>query len=115
VARARSKKVQRYTAQFKLQAVRLSHLEGVQVQDVAEALDIHPFMLGRWRKEVREGTIKAKPVAIPKEARRVNRTAGEMDAYARLKRSHALLKEEHEILKKFSRFSSAAKSTDSNS
>ena len=39
----------------------------------------------------------------------------EMDAYARLKRSHALLKEEHEILKKFIRFSSEQKQTASNS
>jgi transposase len=25
---------------------------------VAEALHIHPFMLSRWKKEVREGTLK---------------------------------------------------------
>jgi transposase len=48
------RKVQRYTAEFKLKAVKLSDLKGVQVQDVADALDIHPFMLSRWRKEVRE-------------------------------------------------------------
>jgi transposase len=114
VAKAGTKKVQRYTAEFKLKAVKLSHLEGVQVKDVAEALDIHPFMLGRWRKEVREGKIKAR-VTIPAEARKVRQSAGEMDAYARLRRSYALLKEEHEILKKFSRFSSELKKTDSNS
>ena len=58
--KAGPKKIQRYTAEFKLKAVRLSQLEGVKVQDVAEALDIHPFMLGRWRKEVREGKIQAR-------------------------------------------------------
>jgi hypothetical protein len=39
------RKVHRYSAEFKLKAVKLSDLGGVQVKDVAEALDIHPFML----------------------------------------------------------------------
>ena len=51
------RKVHRYTAEFKLKAVKLSHIEGVRVQDVADALDIHPFMLSRWRKEVREARL----------------------------------------------------------
>ena len=114
MAKAGTKKIQRYTADFKLKAVKLSHLEGVQVKDVAEALDIHPFMLGRWRKEVREGKIRAR-VAIAPEARRVKKAAGEMDAFAKLRRSHAVLQEEHEILKKFIRFSSDLNKTDSNS
>lgn len=44
-----------YTNEFKVKAVELSHLEDVKVQDVAKTLDIHPFMLSRWRKEYREG------------------------------------------------------------
>jgi len=62
------RKVHRYSAEFKLKAVKLSQIEGVQVQDVADALDIHPFMLSRWRKEAREGRLKA-PVAVAPEAR----------------------------------------------
>jgi transposase len=46
-------RVHRYSIEFKLSAVRMSKLRGVQVQQVAEALDIHPFMLSRWRKQVR--------------------------------------------------------------
>ena len=42
----------RYSLEFKLSAVRLSKLPGVQVQQVTDALDIHPFMLSRWRKQV---------------------------------------------------------------
>ena len=34
-----------YTKEFKAKAVQLSMLEGVQVKQVAETLDIHPFML----------------------------------------------------------------------
>ncbi len=51
------RKIHSYGQEFKATAVKLSHLPGVQVKDVAEALDIHPFMLSRWRKEYREGII----------------------------------------------------------
>ncbi len=47
-------------------AVKLSGVPGVQVQTVAAALDIHPFMLSRWRKEVRDGVLRgrARPVDL---------------------------------------------------
>jgi len=35
---------------------------------------------------------------MPREIRQPKKSPEEMDAYARLKRSHPLLKEEHEIL-----------------
>jgi transposase len=57
-------------------AVKLSHLPGVQVQDVAKALDIHPFTLSRWRKEYREGLImdNGKPdIEIPAKVNELNR------------------------------------------
>ena len=46
------RRVNRYTLEFKLSAVQMSKLRGVQIQEVAQALDIHPFMLSRWRKQV---------------------------------------------------------------
>jgi transposase-like protein len=52
--------VSRYGDQFKATAVTLSSLPGVLIQDVAAALDIHPFMLSLWRKQVRDGVIVAK-------------------------------------------------------
>lgn len=51
------RKTWRYTDEFKSKALQLSLLEGVQVKEVADTLDIHPFMLSRWRKEYREGKI----------------------------------------------------------
>src|SRR5216683_1116587 len=97
-----SRKVHRYTAEFKVKAVKLSSLKGVLIQDVAEALDIHPFMLSRWRKEVREGLLKARVDAMPgiREQRRV-------EQFSALKRQYAMLREEHELLKKAIRFCSA--------
>ena len=47
----------RYTDQFKATAVSLSKVPGVLSKDVAEALDIHPLMLSKWRKDYREGKI----------------------------------------------------------
>ena len=45
----------KYSERFKSTAVALSQLPGVDVQDVADSLCIHPFMLSRWRKQAREG------------------------------------------------------------
>ena len=51
------RKTWRYPNDFKVKAVQLSLLGGVQVQVVAQTLDIHPFMLSRWRKAYREGKL----------------------------------------------------------
>lgn len=42
--------VRRYSKEFKLTAVRLSQQPGIQVKAVVGALEIHPFMLSKWRK-----------------------------------------------------------------
>jgi transposase len=41
------RKIDRYDDEFKVKAVRLSRLPGVQVRDIASSLDIHPFMLSK--------------------------------------------------------------------
>ncbi len=102
-------KVGRYGDQFKATAVALSHLPGVRVQDVAEALDIHPFMLSRWRKQVREGVIVAKPAKLDAD------THAELKRLRVLERQYAVLKEEHAILKKFIRFCAEQKKNASSS
>lgn len=94
------KRVQRYSTEFKQKAVKLSALSGVRVQDVAEALDIHPFMLSRWRKEAREGRLRGRGNVTLREARDVRGLSG-------VERAYALLREEHELLKKAIRFCSA--------
>lgn len=105
------RKVHRYSVEFKLTAVKLSHMPGVEVQTVADALDIHPFMLSRWRKEVRDGALRgrARRVELP------SRPAREMKQLQALKREHAMLQEEHELLKKAIRFSSAQRRRSSSS
>lgn len=93
------RKVHRYTAEFKLKAVKLSELKGVQVQDVADALDIHPFMLSRWRKEAREGRLRGRVSVLPDVRER-----REVQQLSALRRKYRLLQEEHELLKKAIRF-----------
>jgi transposase len=67
------KKVHRYTVEFKIQAVRSSLHPEIQTQDVAHALDIHPFMLSKWKKDYREGRLKpaaeAGGLSLPKVLR----------------------------------------------
>ena len=95
------KKVHRYSVEFKLTAVKLSGMPGVQVQTVADALDIHPIMLSRWRKEAREGELRGRPRRVEAGPRR------ELQRLQALERAHAILKEEHELLKRAIRFCSA--------
>ncbi len=97
------KKVHRYSTEFKLTAVKLSGFAGVQVQTVAAALDIHPFMLSRWRKEVRDGVLRGRVLRVELEARPIR----ELRRLQTLEREHALLQTEHELLKKAIRFCSA--------
>lgn len=97
----------KYSNEFKATAVRLSQVAGVAVQDVAEALYIHPFMLSRWRKQAREGLIMTKGVEVDKDV------AAELKALRRMKKDYERLKLEHEILKKAIEFTSSRKATSS--
>ena len=109
MARPGPRKTARYGDQFKATAVKLSSLSGVLIQDVAAALDIHPFMLSLWRKEVREGMIVAKAAKLDVE------TKAELKRLRELERRYKILKEEHELLKKAIRFASDPKRKSSNS
>lgn len=47
-----------YKYHFKVAAVKTANHPDIQTQAVAEALNIHPFMLSRWKKQHREGILK---------------------------------------------------------
>ena len=95
----------RYSASFKAEAVRLSQQPGVQVQDVAASLYIHPFMLSRWRKQAREGKIVTKGIEIEKDV------AAELKELRKVKRDYERLKIEHDLLKKAIEFTSKRRAT----
>jgi len=100
--------VRRYSDEFKLAAVRLSQEPGIQVQTVAAALAIHPFMLSKWRKDAREGRLQGAAPKAPSATQ-----TRELARLQQLEREYALLHEEHDLLKKAIRFCSARKPTSS--
>lgn len=103
------RKIYRYSEQFRATAVRLTQLPGVLVQDVARSLDVHPFVLSRWRRDAREGRLVTKGAKIDE------RTKAELKELRKLKRDYARLKEEHELLKKAIRFVSERRRRSSSS
>jgi len=92
----RKTKYNYYDDWFKATAVELGALPGVEAQDVADVLDIHPIMLYRWKKEYRDGDIMKKPEkgTLDSEARR------ELKRLKKIEKAHETLKMEHALLKK---------------
>lgn len=96
----RERKHQTYSLEFKRQAVMLALHPDIQVKDVAEALDIHPFMLSRWKKEMREKKLTGKDaVTIPAADLRAAQ-----DRIRQLEQQLKRVQEENDILKKYERF-----------
>ncbi len=127
-----AKKVHHYSNEFKIQAVRLSLHPEIQTQDVAAALDIHPFMLSRWKKDYRDGKLKAQAVArLPKglrsraqegKIRKLKRQLGELEGKVQvqkgvrdLERRYEALRVENDLLKKAIRFNIERRRRSSNS
>ena len=106
-ARLSAKRLPRYSLEFKLKAVKLTRVPGMEVQAVAEALDIHPVMLSRWRQEAREGRLRG---SVPR-AGISKALVREIKRLQDLERAHKLLQEEHELLKKAIRFCSEKRPT----
>jgi transposase len=110
MARPGPRSVRKYSDEFKLTAVRLSQQPGIQVRTVAASLAIHPVMLSKWRKDVRDGRLtghaRKAPGAPPTR---------ELARLQQLERDYALLKEEHDLLKKAIRFRSARNARSSRS
>lgn len=103
------RKIYRYSTEFRATAVRLSELPGVSVQDVAQSLGVHPFVLSRWRRDAREGRLMTKRVQLDEA------TQAQLKELREVKRAYARLKEEHELLKKAIRFVSERRQKSSSS
>ena len=70
---------------------------------VAESLCIHPFMLSKWRKQVRDGDLSG---AVP-QLDMVG--VGELQRLREVERKFKRLQMEHDLLKKAIRFASDRK------
>ena len=90
-----------YDDRFKATAVALGELTNVKALDVAELLGIHPVMLYRWKKELRDGKImkRADKGSLDTE------TARELRRLKKVEKAHQALQMEHELLKKSIQYS----------
>ena len=95
-----ARKIYRYGIAFKLRAVQMSNQRGVLIKDVAESLCIHPFMLSRWRTEVRDGELVG--TSAPIDATSV----AELQRLRVVEQQFKRLRMEHDLLKKAIRFAS---------
>ena len=96
-------KINRYGIAFKLNAVQMSKQPGVLIKDVAESLCIHPFMLSRWRKQVRDGKLVGKVPALDAAS------VAELRRLRVVEQQYKRLQMEHDLLKKAIRFASGRK------
>ncbi len=100
------KKTRQYTNEFKITAVLLTYKPNKMIKDVAEDLDIHPFMLFRCRKEYREGKLVADKRKLPKQLSKIARPEPKTDKQRmrQLEAENAELRLEIDLLKKWQRF-----------
>ena len=88
-----------YNYQFKHAAVSVANHPNIQTQSVAEALNIHPFMLSRWKKELREGEMEDND----KEARSKSELQAAQKKIKQLEKELKRVREENAVLKKAER------------
>ena len=107
-------RVLEYSKEFKVMVVNLTELEGVQIKKVSECMGLHPLMVSRWRKEVRDGKL------VCNETRRVSMTLEKPsnlkrtgDKTKQLEKEIKRLKKENDLLKKWQRYLAEVKQKDS--
>ena len=100
------KKTRQYSSEFKVGAVLMSCKPDRRIKDVAQSLDIHPFMLSRWHKEYFEGKLVADKRKIPTDLKAIERPEQppEPDRLKQLERENEELRMENDFLKKWQRF-----------
>ena len=101
-----------YTKSFKIAAVRLAEHPTFQTQDVALALEIHPFMLSRWKKEYRDGLLKG---AVEENLKELEEKVAEQTQLRQFEKRIKRLEMENDMLKKSIEFASKQNKTSSRS
>lgn len=98
------RRVQRYSSEFKITAIKLADMPGTLIQDVAKILDIHPFMLSRWKKEYREEKIKGEPHPDVEKLTQAEEKVSEQKRIRELETALKKAQIENDLLKKTIRF-----------
>jgi transposase len=92
---------QRYTHEFKIEAVKLWEASGRRSTEIGKQLGVHPQLLSKWQ-QVLEGR-KTNPARRPITQATGSSSENKADLAAenaRLRRENERLKTDHEILKK---------------
>jgi len=107
------RKVHKYGDAFKVTAVKLSEMPGTLIQDVARILDIHPFMLSRWKKEYREGKIQGSGHPDIGKLAKMEEKVSELKRIRELETALKKAQIENDLLKKVTQFNLERRRTSS--
>ena len=126
MGQTRKRSYDRYTLDYKLQAVKLANHPSVKAIDIAESLGIHPVMLYRWRMEHKKGELrvnknmKSTPPSPKRRPDRIDPTQAAQDELKqakkriqKLEKQLAISKDEVDLLKKAERFFEERRKRDS--
>ena len=91
-----------YKYHFKVAAVHTANHPNIQTKAVAEALNIHPFMLSRWKKQYREGVLRKDSKEILKSTAEAELLEARKTIYT-LRQQLKKAQEENQTLKKAER------------
>lgn len=126
MGQTKKRNYERYTLEFKRQAVKLAEHPNVRSKDIAESLGLHPVMLYRWQMEHRNGELKEnkrmKPSTLSPKRRKsavdpLTTKEKELKAakkrISQLEKSLASRDQELDLLKKAERFLAKRRKTSS--
>lgn len=112
-------RVLEYSNEFKVNVVQLTNQLSVPTTEIANALQLHPVMLYRWRQEFREGKLvlestRRVSMALDKP-KRPPPSKKQISENERLKKEVLRLKKENDLLKKWQGYLAEVKQNDSDS
>lgn len=113
-----SERVLEYSKEFKVMVVRLTHLEGIQIKSMSECMGLHPLMVSRWRKEVRDGKLVADEtrrvqMTLESTSKLTKKTKPIKNKTQRLEQENKRLKKEVSLLKKWQGYLTEQRKNDS--
>jgi len=97
-------KKHRYSDEFKVTAVKMANAPDIETKAVAEALNIHPFMLSRWKKEYRERKLKGAAHPTLQELKAMEGAVAEGKRIRELEAALKKARIENDLLKKATQF-----------
>ena len=109
-------RVLEYSKEFKVMVVKLTHLEGIQIKKLSECMELHPLMVSRWRKEVRDGKLfMPDSRRIQMTLKRPSKLKKTKDKTVQLEKEVKRLQKESDLLKKWHGYLSEVRQKDSGS